>query len=178
MNKQEVINSLKKWALIATGFWVTLFWVVYAANIISVTTQTISTWDSIWAGWYQSVNDKLLNTYTKTEVDTNFSLKNSPIVDNTSTCTSSIAGTLRYNNNILQICNSNAWSTIYKPPLSASGGSVTTYSYNGDTYQVHTFTSNWTFNVTNEWNADEDHDEDVIDEDDEDEQLYIRLELI
>ena len=77
MNK--TIKNSFLWALV---FWITLFGVVYAANIITVTTQTISTWDSIWAGWYQSVNDKVLslestkadtsvtnNMYTKTQVD-------------------------------------------------------------------------------------------------------------
>ena len=61
--KKKIINWLLSWA----SFWVALFWVVYAANIITVTTQTISTWDSIWAGWYQSVNDKLLDVYSKGE---------------------------------------------------------------------------------------------------------------
>ncbi len=64
---KKTIQKSFVWALV---FWITLFWVVYAANIISVTTQTISTWDSIGAGWYQSVNDKIVNSYTKTEVDT------------------------------------------------------------------------------------------------------------
>ena len=70
MKKQEILNSLKKWTLTAVAFWVTIFWMVYAANIISVTTQTISTGDSIGAGWYQAVNDKLLNTYSKSDVYT------------------------------------------------------------------------------------------------------------
>ena len=70
MKKQEILNSLKKWTLTAVAFWVTIFWMVYAANIISVTTQTISSGDSIGAGWYQAVNDKLLNTYSKTDVYT------------------------------------------------------------------------------------------------------------
>ena len=69
--KKKIINWLLSWA----SFWVALFWVVYAANIITVTTQTISTWASIWAGWYQSVNDKLLDVYSKSETDTKDSLK-------------------------------------------------------------------------------------------------------
>ncbi len=77
---QKLLRSTGKTMYTAVIFWITLFWVVYAANIITVTTQTISTWDSIWAGWYQSVNDRLLwvesnkadksNTYSKTEVYT------------------------------------------------------------------------------------------------------------
>ncbi len=73
INMKKTIGKSFVWALV---FWITLFWVVYAANIITVTTQTISTWDSIGAGWYQSVNDKVINnetkvnnTYTKAEVD-------------------------------------------------------------------------------------------------------------
>jgi len=72
MKKQKALSKLL-WRsfLSAFVFWITIAWVVFAANtIISVTTQTISSWDSIWAGWYQSVNDKLVNTYSQTQVDT------------------------------------------------------------------------------------------------------------
>lgn len=68
--KKKILNWLLSWA----SFWVALFWVVYAANIITVTTQTISTWDSIWAGWYQSVNDKLLDVYSKSETDNKYAV--------------------------------------------------------------------------------------------------------
>ena len=69
--KQQKNTIFKSWSkTLAHGFlfWLAFFWAVYAANTItSVTSQTISSWDSIWAGWYQSVNDKLLNTYSKSE---------------------------------------------------------------------------------------------------------------
>ena len=39
-------------------FAVSLIWIVYAASITS-TSDTVSSWDSITANWYQEVNDKL-----------------------------------------------------------------------------------------------------------------------
>ena len=39
-------------------FWLTVFSVAYAASISS-TTDTVSSWDSITANWYQDVNNKL-----------------------------------------------------------------------------------------------------------------------
>ena len=39
-------------------FWLTVFSVAYAASITS-TTDTVSSWDSITANWYQDVNNKL-----------------------------------------------------------------------------------------------------------------------
>jgi len=67
---QKLLKSTGKTMYTAGVFWLTLIWVVYAASITSVTTQTINSGDSITANWYQSVNDKLLGVYTKSEVDT------------------------------------------------------------------------------------------------------------
>jgi len=55
--KEIIKKSILSWVV----FWLTLFWVVYAANITTITTQTINSWDVIWAWWFQSVNDKLNN---------------------------------------------------------------------------------------------------------------------
>lgn len=38
--------------------------IIYAATLTTVMNQTISQWDTIWAGWYQSVNDKLAGLFS------------------------------------------------------------------------------------------------------------------
>ena len=69
------LKSLKKPIISWTAFWLTVLWVAYAATTITtVSSQTINSWDTIWQWWFQSVNDKLLNTYTKTEVDSKWYL--------------------------------------------------------------------------------------------------------
>jgi len=56
--KKLSIKSMYRPLVSASIFWVTLVWVAYAA-IITSTTDTVSSWDSITANWYQDVNDKL-----------------------------------------------------------------------------------------------------------------------
>jgi len=59
---KNYIDTIKKALLFWLIAWISMLWVVYAANIISsVTTQTINTWDTISQSWYQDVNDKLKN---------------------------------------------------------------------------------------------------------------------
>lgn len=59
------MNIILKQALHGVSIWfffmLTVFSIVYAATIVNVTTQTISSGDTIWAGWYQDVNDQLTN---------------------------------------------------------------------------------------------------------------------
>ncbi len=64
MDKKEALKSLKKSIITWLWFSITVFWVVYAASITTVTTQTINSWDSIGSGWFQSVNDKLSNIFS------------------------------------------------------------------------------------------------------------------
>jgi len=69
---KQTSKTLFNWTI----FWIAFIAVVYAANTITtVTNQTINSGDSIWAGWYQSVNDKLVDTYSKGEVDSKNSIK-------------------------------------------------------------------------------------------------------
>ncbi len=59
--KNILTNTTKtayKWIVFGTFFWLTVFSVAYAASITS-TTQSVTSWDSITANWYQDVNDKL-----------------------------------------------------------------------------------------------------------------------
>ena len=51
-------KSAYKGIIFWTFFWLTVFSIAYAASITS-TTQTITSWDSITANWYQEVNDKI-----------------------------------------------------------------------------------------------------------------------
>ena len=51
-------KSAYKGIVFWTFFWLTVFSVAYAASITS-TTQTVTSWDSITANWYQEVNNKI-----------------------------------------------------------------------------------------------------------------------
>lgn len=57
---KKYIETIKKSILWWIVFWISMLWVVYAANISSVT-QTINTWDTISKDWYNDVNNKLNN---------------------------------------------------------------------------------------------------------------------
>lgn len=56
-----ILKQALHWISIWIFFVLTVFWIVYAATIVNVTTQTINSGDTIWAGWYQDVNDQLSN---------------------------------------------------------------------------------------------------------------------
>ena len=55
---KNTTKSAYKGIVFWTFFWLTVFSVAYAASITS-TTQTVSSWDSITANWYQEVNNKI-----------------------------------------------------------------------------------------------------------------------
>jgi len=56
MYKEIIRKSIISWIV----FWLTLFWVAYAAHTINwIRNQTINTWDVIWKSWFQAVNDSL-----------------------------------------------------------------------------------------------------------------------
>ncbi len=59
-NYKETIKKSFIWGLV---FAITAFWVVYAANITSVQSQTINSWDIMGKGWFQDVND-LVDKYS------------------------------------------------------------------------------------------------------------------
>ena len=113
-------KSLLNWSM----FWLALIGVVYAANTITtVTSQTISSGDSIWAGWYQSVNDKLINTYSKSEIDSKWYLiwhqdisgkaNSSDVYSKTQVYTQTEINTLI--DNLRTEINTPTWSTSSKP---------------------------------------------------------------
>lgn len=62
-----ILKQALHWISIWVFFMLTVFWIVYAATIVNVTTQTINSGDTIWAWWYQDVNDQLSNA---TEIPT------------------------------------------------------------------------------------------------------------
>jgi len=62
--------------------------------------------------------------------------------NDTSSCTSSNIGTLRYNNGGLQLCRADGWANNLQAGTLAIGGDTTTdIIVNNDIYRVHTFTT-------------------------------------
>jgi len=59
-NYKETIKKSFIWGLV---FAITAFWVVYAANITSVQSQTINSWDIMGKGWFQDVNDSIVPSW-------------------------------------------------------------------------------------------------------------------
>ncbi len=57
---KEIIKKSFIWGLV---FAITAFWVVYAANITSVKTQSINSWDIMGKGWFQDVNDSIVPSW-------------------------------------------------------------------------------------------------------------------
>ena len=63
---------------------------------------------------------------------------------------SPVTGQFRYNTttNAPEYWNGSAWSGFGLSPLTATGGTITTYVSGSTTYKVHTFTSSGTFTVS------------------------------